>query len=408
MSSRSESSPASARQGAIPEEPPERRATCAACRRPLDLCYCEHVTPTQTRTRVVVLQHPREARVPLGTLRMLELSLPEARIGRGVDFDGDPLVEALYQEQPAPFVLYPGPGAQDLSELPREVPITLIAIDGTWSQAKALLRQNPRLAALPRVAFSPGSPSIYRIRRQPAEHCVSTLEALARALDVLEGPEGRFEEALLAPLRALVSDQLRLTRERPSYRTRRTRGPRPTRPPQPDTAAQLAANWEHLVCVQGEANAWPASHPDPGEPELVQWRALRLATGEEFSATIRPRQALGPDTVSYTEVAPEVFLAGESWESFASRWEAFRRPDDVLASWGYFHSGLAEAAGLPPERIDVRIAAARVLGKRSGRVEQCAERLGVTVEAAEPGRCARRLALLATIVREVCPARLGG
>lgn len=374
---------------------------CAVCARPVSLCFCAHVSPQKTRTRVVVLQHPREAKVPLGTLRMVQLSLPEAVVRRGVDFNHDPVVEALYREEPSPYVLYPGADARDLSEIPPGEPITLIAIDGTWSQAKALLRHNPRLAALPRVAFTPGSPSIYRIRRQPAEHCVSTLEALARALDLLEGPSpGHFESALLAPLRALVSDQLRLTAERPSYRTRRARGPRPPLLPKPDSAALLGASWEHLVCAQGEANAWPANHPEAGEHELVQWHALRLATGEEFSATIRPRQALGPDTTNYTELPPEAFLAGEDWESFTSRWAAFLRPDDVLATWGHFHSAL-NADLMPAERIDVRIAAARVLSKRSGRVEQCAERFGLKVEPKEPGRCARRLSVLAAILHRL-------
>lgn len=330
---------------------------------------------------------------------MLELSLPEAVIRRGVEFAGDPVVEALYEREPAPYVLYPGPEARDLSELPQGEPITLIAVDGTWSQAKALLRRNPRLAALPRVAFSPGSPSIYRIRRQPAEHCVSTLEALGRALDVLEGPEGYFSQRLQAPLRALVADQLRLTRERPSYRTRRPRGPKPKRV-QPDSAAELRASWERLVCAQGEANAWPASDPRH-EAELVQWRALRLATGEEFSATIRPRQPLGPRTPSNAELSPEVLLAGESWESFASRWEAFLRPDDVLTTWGHYHAGLAPDLALPTQRVDLRIAAARVLGKRSGTVEQCAERLGITAGRGE-GRCARRIALAEAIARRLC------
>lgn len=398
-------SPAS--RAATAAELPERRPSCEDCGRPGELCYCAHVQPTKTQTRVVILQHPREARVPLGTLRMLQLSLPDAQVHRGVEFAGDPGVEALYAEEPAPYVLYPGPEARDLAELPRDRPITLIAVDGTWAQAKALLRRNPRLAALPRVAFSPGSPSIYRIRRQPAEHCVSTLEALGRALDVLEGPEGYFSERLQAPLRALVADQLRLTRERPSYRTRRPRGPKPKRV-QPDSAARLSACWERLVCAQGEANAWPAADPTGHPAELVAWRAWRPSTGVEFSATLRPRQPLGPWTPANAELPAEAFLEGEDWEDFRARWAEFLRPDDVLTTWGHYHAGLAPDLALPSERLDLRIAAARVLGKRSGTVEQCAERLGVAVEPKGPGRVGRRIALVEAITRHLCQSAPGG
>ena len=52
--------------------------------------------------------------------------------------------------------------------LNRRTALTLIALDGTWWQARKLLNLNPGLAALPRVAFTPRRLSDYRIRRQPA------------------------------------------------------------------------------------------------------------------------------------------------------------------------------------------------------------------------------------------------
>ena len=38
------------------------RPVCARCRRPSAVCYCAHLLSLPTRTRVVFLQHPREAK----------------------------------------------------------------------------------------------------------------------------------------------------------------------------------------------------------------------------------------------------------------------------------------------------------------------------------------------------------
>ena len=52
--------------------------------------------------------------------------------------------------------------------------------------------------------------------------------------------------------------------------TQRDRPMRPRRPAPPQLPAMLAARWDDLVCVVGEANAW---HAPPGvaapPPELV-------------------------------------------------------------------------------------------------------------------------------------------
>ena len=53
-----------------------------------------------------------------------------------------------------------------------------MVVDGTWSQAKKVVRENPLLSSLPRYAFQPPAPSEYRIRREPQENYVSTIEAL--------------------------------------------------------------------------------------------------------------------------------------------------------------------------------------------------------------------------------------
>ncbi|CAK0900727.1 unnamed protein product [Prorocentrum cordatum] len=88
-------------------------------------------------------------------------------------------------------------------------PVTLILVDGRWAQAKAMVNQSPWLQTLPRAVLAPAEQSAYRFRRQPAEGCLSTLEAVAEALLALEGARGPLlKESLLAPFREMVRLQV--------------------------------------------------------------------------------------------------------------------------------------------------------------------------------------------------------
>nr|MDQ3300003.1 DTW domain-containing protein [Myxococcota bacterium] len=46
------------------------------CRRPQVVCYCAALPRIDTSTRVVILQHPRERDMAIGTARMASLCLP--------------------------------------------------------------------------------------------------------------------------------------------------------------------------------------------------------------------------------------------------------------------------------------------------------------------------------------------
>src|SRR5204863_4222267 len=117
-------------------------------------------------------------------------------------------------------LLYPGPGARDILREPPAHPVTLVVVDGTWSQAKTVVRDNPILRALPRYAFATPEPSQYRIRREPRAEYVSTIEALMYVLGVLEGQPERFR-ALLEPLRTMVDNQLACQAAAPAHARRK-------------------------------------------------------------------------------------------------------------------------------------------------------------------------------------------
>ncbi len=372
------------------------RAVCSVCRRPAIVCYCRHVTKHTTRTRVVILQHPRERDVPINTARIASLCLPGAELHVGVHW---PASLALSHPTRPAALLYPGAGAIDVEQFPPAQPITLVVVDGTWWQARKLVRANPALAALPRYGFRPPSPSDYRIRKEPREEYVSTIEALVHVLGVLEGDRQRFLPMLL-PFRAMVDAQLAFVgRSRVPRHVRRQQRALSPRARLSPVLCERALN---LVCVHAEANAWPydsrerSEHPD----ELVQWVACRMATGDTFDAFVAPRRALCPSTPRHLGVHGEDLLRGLTTDALLERWARFVRPDDVVCTWGHYGASLFVAAGgaLPPTRLDLRREARMFAAGKVGTLGSFRARLAVEDPPLQArGRAGGRLADLVAI-----------
>jgi DTW domain-containing protein YfiP len=376
------------------------RAVCARCTRPLSVCYCRHLPKLETRTRVVLLQHPRERDVAIGTARMASLALAGAELHVGVEWDGSPELRSALSDPTRPAVLlWPGQGAIDVGTNPPEGPVTLIVVDGTWWQANKLVRKNPELARLPRYAFTPPSPSEYRIRKEPHASYVSTIEALAHVLGVLEGDPARFRE-LLAPFRAMIDAQLECQARFASTRVRHLRRDKPRRLRLP---SYLHERRRDLVCVVGEANAWPyrmreesALYPD----ELVHWVARRIAAGETFDVIARPRNPLAPSTSAHTRLTSGTLERAAGIPELFDRWRAFVKDSDIVCSWGRYATSLfvREGGSLPRARVDLRQVARIVESGRVGTLEGFAESFDVRRDTpTAQGRAGARLGQVVAI-----------
>lgn len=157
---------------------------------------------------VLILQHPQEPGVELGSAHILETCLAKCTLKVGLSWAN--LSKALGRSvDPKQWaVLYRGTGLLKASEpLPdasalyfvskkgNPVPAPesqlegIVVLDGTWSQAKAMWWRNPWLLKLRRVVLVPKSPSLYgKKRKEPQKDCVSTLESVAEVLVALGEP----------------------------------------------------------------------------------------------------------------------------------------------------------------------------------------------------------------------------
>jgi len=344
---------------------------------------------------VLFLQHPREEGVAIGTARMAGLSLLGSELEVGVDFSRSRvLARALADAERPAVLLFPGPGARDLEHDPPRGPVRLVVIDGTWPQAKKIVRTNPALEALPRYTFTPRTPSAYTIRREPEEGFVSTIESLALVLSLLED-DPSFADTLVAPFHAMVAQQVRYAESvrAPRHRQRTRRAP--------SAPTFVRERWGELVCLVAETNAWPVGSPQraAGEPgELVHLVALRPSTGAWLDV-ISPPPALAPWTAKHLGLDPAL-LTGAPVE-LAAAWRAFARPSDLLVAWGTHSLAALDRAGLPrcAAAIDLREALRTVHRRKLGAIEDLhARTIGVEVQGAR-GRAGRRAAMMADLLQ---------
>ncbi len=136
-----------------------------------------------TRTKFLVVRHPWETRKTTGTARMAELALPECRC---VELDVDPsATNRLLEGLERAWLLYPD-GAPAPNGAPP--PEWLVVLDGTWAQTRRMLRRLTNLRGLTFWALPAGPAPIPRLRSPHHPDGRSTLEAIADAVALLEGP----------------------------------------------------------------------------------------------------------------------------------------------------------------------------------------------------------------------------
>jgi DTW domain-containing protein YfiP len=144
------------------------------------------------KTHLTLIVHAKELKRTTNTGRLAARALVNSEVVvRGLG----PVQIPLHLGH-RPLLLFPGENARELTaELVAEsaLPAQLLVPDGNWRQASKVALRHPELAGAERVKISRINDADQHLRRENHPSGMSTLEAVAWALRVLEGEEAFWQ-----------------------------------------------------------------------------------------------------------------------------------------------------------------------------------------------------------------------
>lgn len=161
---------------------------CARCALSEHDCLCANVQQLVTKTQIALVLHRRELGNPAASEGLVLSAFPNCRLFVQGHKDQPVNLDGLYEQGRRVLLLYPGELSRPLTpqlvlDDPREV--TLIVPGGSLRQAGRAARRIPGAARAEQVTLPPLDRPIDGMA--PRRDALSTYEAIAQALVVLEG-----------------------------------------------------------------------------------------------------------------------------------------------------------------------------------------------------------------------------
>jgi DTW domain-containing protein YfiP len=183
---------------------------CEKCFLNRGFCICSQIPTLALCTRILLVIHSKELKRTTNTGRLaIHALINSEMLVRGeqsAQLDMSSCLNNGYET----VLLYPSVDAEELSDYvskPRAKPLQLIIPDGNWRQAGKVATRQPELRNVTRVKISGINQSNYHLRKEHFPEGLSTLEAIARSLAIIEGPQ--VGEKLMALYQAKLHATLR-------------------------------------------------------------------------------------------------------------------------------------------------------------------------------------------------------
>lgn len=168
---------------------PNHNTHCFRCYQRREICLCPIIPSVETSVEFLILRHIYEAEKPSNTGRLAALALTNSKLiscGGGQRI-GLACVDDDLLNAPGTWLLWPD-GAGTLPRTSdRQSPARVVVIDATWQQARRLYSSLPAFWRMPRLALEAPVAQRKRLRDQHCPNYMSTLEAVAAAVAMLEG-----------------------------------------------------------------------------------------------------------------------------------------------------------------------------------------------------------------------------
>ncbi len=167
------------------------RPYCQKCTKPCNSCICAFISTIKNAWPIHILQHPNEEKHAIGTAKIAQLCLSNC-ITHSVKNQAkiDAALTSIIGLHP--LLIFPSNNSTSVDSLAANEPRPLIFIDATWRKAKRMLHESALLASLPKLILQPTTPSNYRIRKSPNADALSTVEAIADTLSILEKDHEKY------------------------------------------------------------------------------------------------------------------------------------------------------------------------------------------------------------------------
>jgi DTW domain-containing protein YfiP len=164
--------------------------SCNKCGLPEINCICDKAPKIKTDAKIWILSTEKEFYRPSNTARLLELINPhstEIFLWERTE-KPEKLIENINDERYETYLLFPVEDEQAQCrkieyENTGKIP-AFILIDGTWKEARKILRKSDYLNKLPRISLEPNFKSQYDLRRGAAEGNLCTIEAAVEVLKI--------------------------------------------------------------------------------------------------------------------------------------------------------------------------------------------------------------------------------
>ena len=164
------------------------REKCYKCYRPKSSCMCEYFQNIDTDTKFVILMHPKEfKKVKNNTGHFTHKILNNSELFIGIDFSNHRQINEIIDTHES-YILFPSANAENLSKnSPKNSnkSLAIFIIDSTWACTKKMFKQSLNLQKLKHLSFWTDKTSQYKIKVQPQDNYLSTIESTLVVLELL-------------------------------------------------------------------------------------------------------------------------------------------------------------------------------------------------------------------------------